>query len=78
MEKNKITVGDTVNAMVTSILVKHNVTLVAFRRGPITPQIKKAAREMSEGSVLLDRSFLHQYVGIPHDRIHNILRHANR
>lgn len=73
-----VTIGDKVNALVTEVLVKHNVTLIEFRSGPVTQKVIAAATEMVQGSVLLDRSFLQQYAGIPHTRMHNILRNANR
>lgn len=65
--------GDVVSALCTEILVKHGVTLDEFKNGPITADVKAAALEMSQSSILLDRSFLQQHMGILSTRMKKIL-----
>lgn len=73
----KVTIRDKVNALLTQVLVEHDITLGQLKKGRVTKEVKAAALKMNYGTVLLSNSFLAAYADIPEHRMVKILRHAN-
>ena len=73
----KVTIRDKVNALLTQVLVDHNITLDQLKKGRVTKEVKAAALKMNYSTVLLSNCFLAAYAGIPEHRMVKILRNAN-
>lgn len=66
-------IKEIVEQHVQEVLVEHGITLDELKNAKVTLQIKQAAIDLEGKSVLLNRCFLEEYLGIRKQRMSDII-----